>query len=555
MRRRTGLEVLALCGAFSVAGCSEIREPVTGRRVCSTTWRENVEPLVEQHCTTCHGAALPAGGYSLATYLGALGNGSSGAPDAVAGDRNSRLVTAVTDPAITAHAGLPDKEAIVETLRAWVAPEGTLADQRRCALAWANSLVHLPGIINPSSDDFHGKLLANTYLFDLNVCADCHGKDFAGGAAHEPCTTCHVNGPTACDTCHGQPPESGAHAGHAQGRTTGKVISCDNCHPVPATWDAPGHIPVQDGRLQPPVVTFGTLANASPPPANRTGAATWDRSAKTCANVYCHGGVFDDARAALPLPTWAMRATPLGCTGCHGTPPTDHATQTAADGPCYFCHDRVVGPTGLPNALHIDGQVEIGQSGLTACNSCHGSDVNAAPPRDLSGNFATTAIGVGAHQSHVQGLHSVANPIGCAVCHLDVTAFDTPGHIDATAGAQVFPNGGAGTLAAADSAAVSWDPVTAECTAYCHGSGAKLSPDVAPGLNHTPVWTLVNQGQASCGSCHGIPPQNGRHSPDFTLQQCYQCHPRSIDQFGNFVFTGSGASRTTTHANGAVDVF
>jgi hypothetical protein len=68
--------------------------------------------------------------------------------------------------------------------------------------------VHPSGILDETSENFHGKELARRG-YDLALCASCHGDDFKGGKAGAPCTTCHTEGPTACVTCHGEQAKQG----------------------------------------------------------------------------------------------------------------------------------------------------------------------------------------------------------------------------------------------------------------------------------------------------------------------------------------------------------
>ena len=100
--------------------------------------------------------------------------------------------------------------------------------------------VHPVGILDPTSDAFHGKELARRN-WDFALCASCHGSDFSGGAAKVSCLSCHAAGPTACTTCHGTGPTSNAHVAHAS-----NAVACGECHVVPARWDDDGHI-LHDG--------------------------------------------------------------------------------------------------------------------------------------------------------------------------------------------------------------------------------------------------------------------------------------------------------------------
>src|SRR5258705_13024952 len=97
--------------------------------------------------------------------------------------------------------------------------------------------VHPAGILDPASDDFHGKELQRLG-WDFAICAGCHGSDFTGGAAKKSCLSCHADGPTACTTCHGAGPTSNAHVVHPE------VARLDRSegHVLPPRWDDDGHL-------------------------------------------------------------------------------------------------------------------------------------------------------------------------------------------------------------------------------------------------------------------------------------------------------------------------
>lgn len=363
--------------------------------------------------------------------------------------------------------------------------------------------VHPAGFPDPASPAFHGRDLARRN-WDFTLCASCHGADFSGGTAKVSCLGCHRQGPTACTTCHGDGPTTKAHLAHA-----GNHVPCAECHTVPARWDDDGHI-LHDGVAitGPAKVTFGALAATTHAPADRAGAPSWDGA--TCSNVYCHGDALHAAGGAATRPRWDDPARAGACDRCHASPPPSHAR---AD--CATCH-----PASAP---HIDGTVQVGRT--TDCAGCHGTAASPAPPTDLAGNAFTTAIGVGAHQAHLQASSRISAPIACATCHVVPAAVDSPGHIDSPGPAEVV-------------ASLGWDRTTQTCaTASCHGPAR-------------PRWTEA--GQVSCGSCHGIPPVSpggAPHTPDMALTTCATCHPGTVDAFGNIIATG----QSSEHINGVVD--
>lgn len=381
------------------------------------------------------------------------------------------------------------------------------ADERSLGVTCGNDCgtpsIHAAGILDPASPDFHATDLRKRN-WDFPLCATCHGTDFSGGISRVSCLTCHAAGPTACVTCHGPTgPASNAHPAHAV-----SGVACAECHVSPATWDAPGHIVGDGGPITGAVpVVFGARAGVTIDPADRAGPPGFDGT--TCSNVYCHGGELHAAGGTRPSPVWADQTPAGACTQCHGNPPPTEIHSIRTD--CHACHPA--------SAAHIDGIVEVG----TTCNGCHGSPASPAPPTDLEGNMFTTAIGVGAHQAHLQALSRISAPIPCAACHLVPATIDSPGHIDTPAPAEVV-------------ASLGWDRGPQTCaSAYCHGTAR-------------PVWT--SSGQVSCGTCHGIPPIDASHTPGMTLTSCVACHPGTVDAFGNILVTNG----TSEHINGIVDL-
>lgn len=242
--------------------------------------------------------------------------------------------------------------------------------------------VHKDGIIEPTSQNFHG-LFIKGIKWDLMNCADCHQTDFAGGLASPTCLTCHVQpeGPEACNTCHGDfndanlffPPEDlnentettvpgvGAHVEHLVNNDLGSDIECSTCHTVPATLYDTGHIDSD----QPAEVIFNKLAVF-----NAGGSSSYDYPTATCSDTYCHGNfIFYRDSSAYPTfyedpvmvgnnftPVWnQVDGTQAQCGSCHGLPPTGH--QPAALSSCATCHQGVVNANGeiIDSSKHING--------------------------------------------------------------------------------------------------------------------------------------------------------------------------------------------------------
>src|SRR5512137_567672 len=99
---------------------------------------------------------------------------------------------------------------------------------------------------------------------------------------------------------------------------------------------------------------------------------------------------------------------------------------------------------------------EEGGGSAVLCTYCHGGVDNqtGAPPKDLRGQTATTARGVGAHTAHVQA-GPVAGAFGCVQCHPEVTELTTPTHLNGQVNVEWGP------LATAGGATPAWSATSA----------------------------------------------------------------------------------------------
>ena len=246
--------------------------------------------------------------------------------------------------------------------------------------------VHTAEIMNPTSQMFHGKFIANKN-WSMQDCAKCHGVSFAGGISSPTCNTCHnqPGGPEACNTCHGDfskpgsvaPPRAlnnvivttdpgvGAHTFHLTGIKDASLVACNECHTVPSALASAGHI---DNSPKAELI-FGSFTNRGP------SQATYNQSNNTCANTYCHGNFeFSKATSAYPFiyefgdkitgnnysPKWTkVDGTEGKCGTCHGLPPTGHQASTLKA--CATCHSGVVNNLGkiIDPTKHINGEVNV----------------------------------------------------------------------------------------------------------------------------------------------------------------------------------------------------
>lgn len=287
----------------------------------------------------------------------------------------------------------------------------------------------------------------------------------------------------------------GAHRAHLEGGAFSRPLDCSECHQVPQTADEPGHAEGLPARI----LLNGVAANDDRTP-------TWIREATSCAETWCHGPSDSEHN---PSPSW-IGAESSTCTSCHGAPPPLPHPQVED---CSNCHAAVVAGddvTLIDRARHVDGVVDVDVN--PSCTSCHGS-ANPAPPRDTTGQVATTFAGVGAHQAHLE-TGERARAVPCAECHAVPEEPLSPGHIDSALPAELAFTG----AATAFGAAPVYEQGTCRETA-CHG--AVFPKNHQSGGSHViPEWTKVDGSQTQCGSCHGLPPPRPHPYPT----NCSACH-------------------------------
>ncbi len=83
--------VLTLLAATTL-GCSKLREGSVVGPPQEVTYSEDIAPIFQERCLSCHGPDISNASYDLSTYDGVLGPGSDEVPNAIAGDSNSLLV-------------------------------------------------------------------------------------------------------------------------------------------------------------------------------------------------------------------------------------------------------------------------------------------------------------------------------------------------------------------------------------------------------------------------------------------------------------------------------
>jgi predicted CxxxxCH...CXXCH cytochrome family protein len=405
---------------------------------------------------------------------------------------------------------------------------------------------------------------------DDATCGDCH-KGYTSttvvAATHidgvidmDPNFACTAGTGCTCTTCHGDPRRIGvasssapprdthgntltsfvgvgAHGIHLDGGPASKGVSCTECHPVPdASVKQGAH---QNGLVD---LQWGPLSSTST-------VASWNAAAATCTN-YCHGATLKGG--ADPSPVWTtVDGTQTTCGSCHGNPPPKPHVQRTD---CGTCH-----PGSTSTSVNVSTHVNANIDTVTlTCTICHGTASLAlvagadprtpdAPPKDTLGNTAASARGVGAHLQHLNpsGTKALATPTQCAECHVVPSSMT---HANGTVNMTFGTLSNKGVVASYNSTAMT-------CTNYCHG--ATLSGGTAT----APLWTNVDGTQVACTSCHGNPPNTGKHSDsDHKKAGCVGCHAGygattvnvaqhvdGLKQTGNKVTAYTPSTRTCTN--------
>lgn len=235
----------------------------------------------------------------------------------------------------------------------------------------------------------------------------------------------------------------------------------------------------------------------------------------------------------------------ISCQNCHGPKYAGKIVVPDYSIPgCLDCHKNYGGPEN--------------------CATCHGSSASIAPPRDLNGNTANTARGVGAHKVHLFG-NSKGKVLTCMDCHVIPGGVYSPGHIDSDNRAEVIMNTELAKLKTNVPSTSEYDPnlplfiptpqyslSSLSCAnTYCHGYFKNGN------LNNAPVWNVSST--SACGTCHGditkatlsekaLPKtfgQGGTHPYELA---CYYCHGGVVDANLNFV-------NPSKHIDGLLNLF
>ena len=415
-----------------------------------------------------------------------------------------------------------------------------------CVTCHSAISVHKSGIVDKASPNFHGK---NSLTSNFVNCQQCHGENFTGGISSPSCTKCHsaigvhqagITEPTSanfhgknrltknlaeCQSCHGD-------------NFTGGTLStsCVECHSAisvhqegiitPSSTNFHGKYPLTDGFTNCQSCHGDNFAGGTISPSCITchaGIAVHKEGVKNPSSPEFHGKFIANME-------WNLQ----NCSQCHG----ENYSGGVQSPTCLSCHNQPEGPE--------------------ACNTCHGDfgdPTKIAPPKDLNGNTLTTFKGVGAHVNHLYN-NVLGSEVKCETCHTVPQALTSVGHIDGSLSAEVNLKGLA-ILNVASNANYNYTNTTCANT-YCHGNFEfdKNSADITrqfvysaskiEGNNRSVIWNKVDDSEAACGTCHGLPPVG--HIDYGGLSTCANCHTGVVDAQGNII-------DKTKHINGVKNVF
>ena len=463
------------------------------------------------------------------------------------------------EPSMRAFMHLKSTAIIIVLLGLGLASCGKLKDDLPAPTQSA-AKIHKEGWNDTSSANFHGTLIRNAVLAD-STCWNCHARSFDGGTSGKSCYTCHSSYPhlagwndTTSTSFHGKFLRLGTgqlsdcadcHGAGFDGGTSGR--SCYACHtsyPHKAEWLDPAASGSHGKFLK--EKSWQSAECAGCHGANFTGNGNPSMSCFKCHASYPHTVfVAASSHAAYLL----SNGYPLdGCKTCHGS---SYTGGSVVDISCSRsgCHVDNAGVTKSPEA----------------CNACHGQfrapstdALSAAPPKSVIGDSLTTKSGVGAHAKHlVSG--SLGKLMKCVECHTVPTTLRAQGHIDTQLPAEVVFNDTLARLATGGGSYVpspTYTPSTATCAnTYCHGNWQmkKTGSGYAYIFTDSVMWgNIANDAawtggtsEASCSSCHGLPPTG---HVTFPLNSCANCHTGVVNGSGNII-------NPALHVNGKANIF
>jgi predicted CxxxxCH...CXXCH cytochrome family protein len=267
-----------------------------------------------------------------------------------------------------------------------------------------NRATHVDGVLQVASNHSAGYGAGAQHGYQVNLqgiapCKSCHGANLEG-ASGRACSSCHAaagfaSWDTNCTFCHGSrttgranPPQDirnataptsvtvGVHENHAT--STVANVACAECHAARTESVVTDGAHIDGNGIA--EIAFGTIArtgNVTPAYTRVSGTSA------TCASTYCHGRFTGGANSGQGATVSWTSTTQVGCTSCHGRPPStgDHQKSEHRSRSCGDCHGSGYTTTAVVKATHIDGIKQVGnrirtynRTTRSCTSSCHGSE-------------------------------------------------------------------------------------------------------------------------------------------------------------------------------------
>jgi len=310
-------EIQAIADVLPAAAPPVIGEPVTDGAV-----------LYAERCAGCHGALATSAkaGATAADITSAIGDfAAMGGLGDLSAEQIAAIAEVLPAPAPAPEPGAPADGAALYASRC-ASCHGALENSAKAGATAADIDTAISGITAMAS---LGDLNAEQIAAIVSVLLSAPQGD--GTPA-----------PVSCDSCHGQPPAVGAHFAHID--LPAISGDCSVCH-LGAGGGSALH---QNGVAD---VSIDGLFNA------RSGAASFNATAKTCSNLSCHGG--------QTTPNWTTGTlSATSCTSCHqrGTSQYnsynsgEHSKHVSSEGiSCTACHNTTLLSIGHFAGLETSG--------------------------------------------------------------------------------------------------------------------------------------------------------------------------------------------------------
>ena len=391
--------------------------------------------------------------------------------------------------------------------------------------------------------------------------------------------------PNDCSRCHGAPPAggttgtAGSHPKHDQYFTG--AANCIKCHPDHSTFShatSVGRtlaIVLRDPLLVPAGSYDGPVQDYLPSQSNLFGK---------CSNLYCHSDGTAVANGTIPpnqTPDWG--SGPIGCNGCHGTPPSyvngapkanSHGRHTEYGFTCSRCHYGTTADniTIRSTRNHVNKFYNISALGERLSYTYASTGGNCSNGYCHSNG---TSVSSGTVPDNTSASWGTVGPLSCDSCHGYPPAYTNKSpksnshpkhqtygftcnkcHAATTADGSTISDRSLHVnkeynVAAGGGVSFTYTYATTggTCTANsCHSDGTSISTGI-------PSSRPADWGASlGCSGCHALRPNYPNGSPKanshigkHSIYRCNICHSATTSN-------GTTITDPTKHLNGQYDV-